>query len=145
MKHVWTDAMNLGVSNEVFMVEVEVIQRLVLDQAISLQGLDLAHVARGLRRSSVFKYQFAQTVGKRMLTERLISRGRTSIIEHHRSVNWGEREYKAMYLLAVQKSGSKIPLIVPRISPYVWLIVTTVVQKSGSKIPLIVPRISPYM
>jgi hypothetical protein len=52
-----------------------------------------------MRRSPEFKYQFASCVGKRMLAERIISRGRTSIIEHHRAVSWGEREYRALLTL----------------------------------------------
>jgi hypothetical protein len=38
----------------------------------------------------------------RMLAERIICRGRTSIIEHHRAVSWGEREYAAFYALVLQ-------------------------------------------
>jgi hypothetical protein len=34
-----------------------------------------------------------------MLAERILSRGRTSIIEHHRAVSWAEREYTALYKL----------------------------------------------
>jgi hypothetical protein len=96
MKHVWNDAQNFGVSNEVLMVEVEVIQRLVLDRLLPAPA-QIENTIRFLRRSSLLKHHFASCVGKRMLTERLISRGRTSIIEHHRSVAWGEREYKAFY------------------------------------------------
>jgi hypothetical protein len=98
MKHVWNDAQNYGVSQEVFMVEVEVVHRLMLD-GVLLLNQNVPNFIRYMRRDDVLKYQFAQTVGKRMLTERLISRGRTSIIEHHRSVAWGEREYKALYVL----------------------------------------------
>ena len=75
-----------------------------------------------MRRTEKYMYQFASSVGKRsvilhpmhairqpilsvtfsfcrMLAERIISRGRTSIIEHHRAVSWAEREYKALYNL----------------------------------------------
>lgn len=107
MKHVWSDAQNFGVSNEVFMVEVEVVHRLLTDRALTRPpaGGGVSHwiedCIRFMRRDDRIRYQFASCVGKRILTERVISRGRTSIIEHHRSVSWGEREYKALYTLVV--------------------------------------------
>jgi hypothetical protein len=85
MKHVWNDALNFGISKEVFMVEVEVFQRLRQDGLLS-NALLVGNAIRFMRRDADVRYQFAATVGKRLLTERLIARGRTSIVEHHRYV-----------------------------------------------------------
>jgi hypothetical protein len=105
MKYVWSDALNYGISNEVFMVEVQVMHRLSLDRALKLPENRLENSIRFMRRDAMLKYQFASCVGKRMLCERVIARGRTSIIEHHRSVSWAEREYKALYTLVTDKKS----------------------------------------
>lgn len=111
MREIWHDSQNFGVSNEVFMVEVEVIHRLISDGLLSFlqsgrfKGLTVESLIRFMRRDEKFRYQFASTVGKRMLSERIISRGRTSIIEHHRSVNWGEREYVALHRMVCDESS----------------------------------------
>lgn len=104
MKHVWMDAQNFGISPEVLMVEVEVMHRLHVDGVFS-DVKNIHKSIRFMRRDPQLKYQFASAVGKRMLTERLIARGRTSIIEHHRSVAWGEREYHGLYTLVSPLAG----------------------------------------
>lgn len=51
------------------------------------------------------RYAFAAVVGKRYLSERIISANRVQIIEHHRCVSWAEREYMN-FAAVVQKEMS---------------------------------------
>jgi hypothetical protein len=53
------------------------------------------------------RYTFAAAVGKRMYSERLSSTSKTAIIEHHRSVQWSEKEYICL-LNAVQENQGAI-------------------------------------
>jgi hypothetical protein len=46
-----------------------------------------------LGRSTALRYSFAAAVGKRLYSERMTSTSKTAIIEHHRSVQWSEKEY----------------------------------------------------
>lgn len=72
-----------------------------------------------MRRTPELRQQFAATVGKRLLSERLISSSRANMMEHHRSAQWAEREYLAM--LALMKSDgariftSKLPVLMKAI------------------------------
>lgn len=75
MKGHWTNALQYGISNEVFMVEVEVVQRLIMDNLLWFAGdYEKEWLIRVLRRDSITRYQFAACVGKRLLSERIMSR-----------------------------------------------------------------------
>ena len=77
------------------------------DKEVVDRGIQNLHVCFYMRRTAWVRYAFAAAVGKRHYTERLNSTNKTAIIEHHRSVQWSEKEY--MQLLAlVQDSRSKI-------------------------------------
>lgn len=80
------------------MVESMIIDRLHRDGAFPWIGrLSKLHLCFLLRRHEQFRYTFASAVGKRMASERLMSSSRASIIEHHRSASWAEREYLGLY------------------------------------------------
>ena len=51
------------------------------------------------------RYAFASAVGKRHFSERLNSTGKAAIIEHHRSVQWAEKEY--MQLLELIQNSQR--------------------------------------
>ena len=48
---------------------------------------------KSFRRNEALRYAFAAAVAKRLFSERMTSTNKTSIIEHHRSVGWAEKEY----------------------------------------------------
>eukprot|EP00283_Hemiselmis_rufescens_P020448 CAMPEP_0173455428 /NCGR_PEP_ID=MMETSP1357-20121228/54248_1 /TAXON_ID=77926 /ORGANISM="Hemiselmis rufescens, Strain PCC563" /LENGTH=85 /DNA_ID=CAMNT_0014422553 /DNA_START=134 /DNA_END=387 /DNA_ORIENTATION=- len=84
------------------MCEIRVLQRLsndgvfpwLLDRKTHSGGVpEPMRLCFLLRRSEVFRYQFASTVGKRLLSERLLMQSRSNMLEHHRSANWAEQEY----------------------------------------------------
>jgi hypothetical protein len=50
-------------------------------------------------RSTLFRYAFAAAVGKRHFSERMSGSAKTAIIEHHRSVQWAEKDYANLYTL----------------------------------------------
>jgi hypothetical protein len=59
MKHVWSDVQNFGVSNEVFMVEVEVIHRLRSDGVNTrLLSSIIIHTVINIEQSSSFTHGF---------------------------------------------------------------------------------------
>jgi hypothetical protein len=58
------------------------------------------------RRSLLFRYAFAAAVGKRYYSERIISSSKSTIIEHHRSVQWAEKEYVTLYTLVRQNQST---------------------------------------
>ena len=58
-------------------------------------------------RSTLFRYTFAAAVGKRLYSERLSSTSKTAIIEHHRLVQWAEKDYITL-LNAVQHNQDAI-------------------------------------
>lgn len=59
-----------------------------------------------LCRHELLRNQFAAAVGKRMISERTISTGKNSIMEHHRTVQWAEKEYIALLQLVQSNSGA---------------------------------------
>mmetsp|Transcript_66441 Transcript_66441/g.163800 ORF Transcript_66441/g.163800 Transcript_66441/m.163800 type:complete len:707 (+) Transcript_66441:129-2249(+) len=103
MVEVWTESRTFRVSDEVHMVEVQVLQRLKRDGLIawfdSPSGTKLStlHVCNWFRRHESVRDQFATTVGKRMATESLVATHNQSIMSHQRTVNWAEREYMALH------------------------------------------------
>jgi len=89
------------------MTEIMVLERLAQDDVFpwyrepeKIEPLELCFI---MRRHPSFRYQFANTVGKRLLSERLISTSRSQIIEHHRSANWAEREYRALFAIMKER------------------------------------------
>jgi len=46
-----------------------------------------------LRRSKHTRYAFASAVGKKNFSERISGTNKATIIEHHRAVQWSEKEY----------------------------------------------------
>lgn len=83
------------------MVESMVLARLHADGVFpwlgAAGGRSTLRLCFVMRRHDAFKYSFAAAVGKRMASERLLSSNRASIIEHHRSASWAEREYMSLY------------------------------------------------
>ena len=62
----------------------------------------LTHVFVGCRAEWV-RYAFAAAVGKRHYTERMNTLGKSAIIEHHRSVQWAEKEYVVLATLLSER------------------------------------------
>lgn len=56
-------------------------------------------------RCPELRYAFASAVGKRFLTSRIGGNNKTAIIDHHRSVQWAEKEF-AILLATVQDKSS---------------------------------------
>jgi hypothetical protein len=107
---VWEEAKNFRISNEVHMTEISVLERLCRDgvfhwlHARNVQEHRM-RVCFMMRRSPSLRYAFASVVGKRFLSERIISANRVQIIEHHRTVSWAEREYMALVELLRRNAG----------------------------------------
>jgi len=96
MKDIWYRTFKYSVSSEVNAIEHDIIQR--AEREMGNRGWDSNQIQifikDFLRIDKRYNHVFAAAVGKRLLTQRLISRGRTSIMEHHRSVNWAESAYQ---------------------------------------------------
>ena len=69
------------------------------------------------RRSVQLRYAFAAAVGKRHFTERVSSLGRSAIIEHHRSVQWSEKEYVQLLALVGEMGSTIEKELVEQFSP----------------------------
>jgi hypothetical protein len=112
MKEIWEASKDYRVSDRVHMVEMQVLQRLKADGVFpyvnAVDGVDtLGLNPQGdrkrvsntqacfyMRRNEQLRYAFASAVGKRFYTQRMGSTAaKSSIIDHHRSVNWSEVEY----------------------------------------------------
>lgn len=132
MKEIWEASKDYRISDRVHMVEVQVLQRLKADGvfpyvdvpssssrgslrfrhgAPSSGGSDTEmalqniHVCFYMRRKEQLRYAFASAVGKRLYTQRMGSTAaKSSIIDHHRSVNWSETEY--INLLGVVRANA---------------------------------------
>ena len=96
MKDIWYRTFQYSVSSEVNAIEHDIVQR--AEREMNKQEWNSNDIQMFindfLRMDRRYKNVFAAAVGKRLLTQRLISRGRTSIMEHHRSVNWAESAYQ---------------------------------------------------
>lgn len=109
------------ISDTVRMTEMQVLGRLCRDgvlpqfddtDLITRKKLDPLHICFLFRRHEVLRNQFALTVGRRMMTERaVVSGGKNSIMEHHRTVQWSEKEYIALLQL-VQDNASLVGRLV---------------------------------
>ncbi len=111
MKEIWEQSKSFRISDKVHMTEVQILQRLKadgvcrwVDNVALMSGeenknfrIENLHICFYMRRSPIFRYAFAAAVGKRHHSERMSSTGKTSIIEHHRSVQWAEKEYATLY------------------------------------------------
>jgi hypothetical protein len=100
IKNVWQSAHVYQVSMFAHSAEVGIIKRLISDGAIYLptgwQHLEMCNL---LRRTATYRNEFAQAVGKKLLTERCVISSRGSMIEHRRTANWAEREYLSLLQL----------------------------------------------
>ena len=72
---------------------------------LKAKGLDPLHICFLFRRHEILRNQFAATVGKRMVTEKTQLTSKTSIMDHHRTVRWSEREYILLLDLVQNNSG----------------------------------------
>lgn len=109
LTNVWEEAKSFRISNEVHMVESSVLDRLGRDGLFpwvrdpKLEGYKF-YMCLAMRRDKVFQYGFASVVGKRYLSERIISANRVQIIDHHRTTSWAEREYLSFANLVKQEA-----------------------------------------
>lgn len=94
MRQAWVKSQNFQLSKEVVMAEDDILARLKEEQPFihNKEQLD----AKEFRKNAGIKKRWASAVGKRMLTQRLATRGRVSIMEHQRSAAWAEAEYKSL-------------------------------------------------
>lgn len=104
MEDVWSQARQYRISNEVHVVELEILQRLHRDGC--LDWYDDARVTKFelsliMRRESTLLTPFALAVAKNLFSERLVSNTRSNIMEHHRAAAWSERAY--MHLVAFMR------------------------------------------
>lgn len=115
MKEIWEESKSYRISDTVHMTEMQVLGRLCRDgvlpqfedpDLIMNKKLDPLHICFLFRRHEVLRNQFAATVGRRMMTERaVVASGKSNIMEHHRTVQWAEKEYIAMVQLVQNNSG----------------------------------------
>lgn len=102
LKDIWYGTFNWSVTPEVQGIEYEILYRLSRSEgnrncAISKTATKEGDaIIRFMRHDKAIMPAFAAAVGKRLLTERIISRGRTSIVEHHRSVKWAETAFATL-------------------------------------------------
>lgn len=93
------------------MVEMEVLRRLQADGAFPYLrepmqgGLCDYNLCFLMRRHPSFRYQFAQAVGKRFLSGRIVAGQRAQLVEHHRTAQWAEQEYAALHRLLTEKQS----------------------------------------
>lgn len=105
MKEVWEKSKSYRISDKVHMVEVELLQRLKRDDAFPWVDSDKIHTLQAcffLRRHEAFRYAFAAAVGKRFYTVRLSGLQKGNIIDHQRSVQWAETEYRTLYTVVCE-------------------------------------------
>lgn len=115
LKDIWEESRTFRISNEIHMIECMVLHRLKADGVFpwietsttistnTSNSISMLKACFLLRRDKLLRYQFAAVVGKRAISERLISSSRNSIINHHRTVNWAEQEYAGFRSLVAEK------------------------------------------
>lgn len=105
LKDIWYGTFQWSITPEVQGVEYEILYRLTRSGgdrncAIAKEAAEEGDaIIRFMRHDKRIMPAFAAAVGKRLLTERIISRGRTSIVEHHRSVKWSETTFATLQQL----------------------------------------------
>lgn len=65
----------------------------------NLKHVSILQICFYFRRTPGLRELFAAAVGKRMMSERLISTARGSILEHHRSADWAEKAYSNLFAM----------------------------------------------
>jgi hypothetical protein len=97
LRGVWDGCVHHMVSYQVHMVELELIRRLRVDRCIpppSRQGDDQdVELCGYLRRDDTTRFQFAQAVGKRLISLRNVTNQRATPVEHRRAARWAEQDY----------------------------------------------------
>lgn len=99
----WAARDRYRVSDQVHMVEVELLRRLHRDGAFPhFQRLQGSHelVLRAcflMRRHPDLRYPFSSAVGKRLFSSKIVATQRAQIMEHKRSSAWAEQEYASLY------------------------------------------------
>jgi hypothetical protein len=97
IKNVWQSAHVYQVSMFAHSAEVGIINRLISDGVVYLpNGWQHLSMCNLLRRTDIYRNEFAQAVGKKLLTERCVISSRGSMIEHRRTANWAERQYLSL-------------------------------------------------
>lgn len=109
MRESWFRAHKYGLSSEVQSAENEILHRLSQETvSLNIQSLlSSEQCLQILRTQEGIKDAWALAVGKKMLSQRLISRGRASIIEHTRATQWAEAAYKTLRC-TLHKRSSKV-------------------------------------
>jgi hypothetical protein len=106
MVGVWDESRKYRISDEVHVIEVQVLSRLKRDGLIqwfdeqsnsSTKKLTVLETCNWFRRHDSIRNQFAMTVGKRLASESMVSTNRSTILNHQRTTNWSEREYAMLY------------------------------------------------
>lgn len=109
MDEVWESSETFKVTDVVHMVEMEIMRRLQADGVFPFlretmqKGIYDYSLCFLMRRHPVFRYQFAQAVGKRFLSGRIVAGQRAQLVEHHRTAQWAEQEYAALHRLLTEK------------------------------------------
>lgn len=115
MKEIWEESKSYRVSDVVHMTEKQILARLHRDGLLPLYGDERTVMRMGMdplrfcflfRRHALLRNQFASAVGKRLTSEKIVSTGKNSIMEHHRTVQWSENEYIALAQLVRAQSGA---------------------------------------
>lgn len=101
MYDAWQNSSKFRVSNIVVMSETYILRRLQADGALHsiFADRDMLEVIFVFRRRPELRYAFSAAVGKRLLSETLVTRAKRSQMEHSRAVAWAEKEYYALYQL----------------------------------------------
>jgi hypothetical protein len=101
MYDAWQKSSEFRVSNIVVMSETYILRRLQADGVLHsiFANRDMLEVIFVFRRRPELRYAFSAAVGKRLLSETLVTRAKRSQMEHSRAVAWAEKEYYALYQL----------------------------------------------
>lgn len=100
LKDIWYGVFQWDVSTEVRSVEYEIVYRLIRESNGCTippgETKKIDDLIKFMRHDKVVRPLFAGAVGKRFMSERIISRGRTSLVEHHRAVKWAESSFQML-------------------------------------------------
>lgn len=99
----WVTKDQYRISDQVHMVEIELLRRLHRDGAFpTFSEIEGNHglILRScliMRRHPDLRYPFASAVGKRLFSAKVVATQRAQIMEHRRSSMWSEQEYALLF------------------------------------------------
>lgn len=103
MVNIWSESRKHRVTDVVHMIEVQTLNRLKRDGLIQWFDepgntvLSVLEICNWFRRDDCIRNQFALVVGRRMVSESLVSTNNANIMSHQRTASWAEHEYMFLH------------------------------------------------